>query len=501
MKDILRQIEFLDDELLPAFGFRSIDDYVKVVDAASVQSEQRLSAINACIPNLRARYVVKGFNLHKTNYSVIKPEQAISILKHCLKTSCIPHIVSQLNAVRLIPENMILIKYLSQRQKMSDIRDLPELTNEPAMPTTKMDVLSYLQKDDKNLKRVQTDVHHLTRRTDSKTIVIAPNILRKDLISVKLALKTADYVDEFRLKTALSSGRYKCTLGGLPIVEDDIAFDTNLLPTSYIFPVASGLTYHNLDVVMNFENVSDEAWAAVQYFVVVVEWTQISDKLMSKKGNNPFATMLPVSIPWNGQALNIANGMGEIGENPSRTPEGSHPLSRLPIETKVICGFKLAIASSCEHALFALLAEGADMGRYRKTVTRGFVESVRLVNGAYQVYHVLERGADTMSRFTIHQINGFMPNNAFLCVGQRRVAPLSDCDEENHLGSVNKMFDEISMVLEFPCDVNLQKLTTSFSYDAYVFCKPLRKQLSHDFTSHDIISIRELASLSGLTTS
>lgn len=499
MKDLMPQIEFLDQELLPAFGLKNIIDYCKVVSATSVLQEARLSAINRCVINLRKRYVVKNFNLHKTDYVVKTPEQAISILKLCLTTSCIPHTVSQQNAVRLIAENTFLQTYVSRRvnRKMSDIRDYPEKEE-----TSTIDVLSYLKKNEKNLKHVHTEVHHLVKRPECKTLQIGSDILRKDLVSVEVTVETNSYVDKALLSQALESARYRITIGGVCAAEEPIRFEKNLLPTDYIVPVSSGLLYHDFTIALNFENVPDDAWDAVKYFAVVVTWTNVPEKLLTKNKISRFPTMQRVSIPWNGQSLVINAGMGETK---NRVEESHNPVLSPPeYAGQNLCGLRLAtvihenhVKGSLQEALKAFYVKDPwDLCRFRTTVTNAFIKSVRLENGVYQVFHRLERDGDTVSNFTVHSVHGVTACNAFLMIGQSERISLSSCDDEHHIGLLNQMFQDVTLVIEFPQSTFLQKLTTSFSYDVYLIDDLLRKRCASYFTEHDqIIALEDVAKL------
>ena len=118
MKDTLKQVEFLDTLLLPAYGISSIHDTTTRVSSDTITDEQ-LQKIDECVGELRACYPVKSFSLHKTNYRIVKKEQAISVLKRCLVLSNVPFMVNSSNAVRLTEENKSLLYY---KQKTSEFR-------------------------------------------------------------------------------------------------------------------------------------------------------------------------------------------------------------------------------------------------------------------------------------------------------------------------------------------------------------------------------------------
>ncbi len=321
--------------------------------------------------------------------------------------------------------------------------------------------LSYLEKSEKNLLAVQTDEFHLFRKDKCKSIDISHTMLGRDLVSVKLGLNTGQ--DESQLKTALV-GRYECVIGGTCVLNQGVQFDTNLLPTDYIFPVGSGLTHQEFKICINFDHVPDDVWEAVSVFKVLVEWTQLSDQVMVKT-DRPYMTMLPMSIPWNGQTLDFKDGIAQPGSN------------SLLFDEKVVCGLRLAIVSR-PHSLYpddhqvvcALSDQRYDMSQYRETMTYDHIEAVQIVEGGYRVCHVLGRIGCTMSNFTVHSSNGVEASNAYISIGQRKVL-LTDLDDENHVGLINKMYNDVCIVIEYPADIDIHNISTH-SHTMYTCFNP-----------------------------
>jgi len=124
MKDLLAQLRFLDIELLPLYGIKSIKDYESEVSFDVVKNDNTIiKKMNALLPTIKNIFVVQNFNLHKTNDRFQSATQVFAVLKKILTMCMVPFkIVNKkgINFVRLVPDNNVLRDY---RNKMLDIRD------------------------------------------------------------------------------------------------------------------------------------------------------------------------------------------------------------------------------------------------------------------------------------------------------------------------------------------------------------------------------------------
>lgn len=125
MKSIEKQIEFIDKKILPIFGVKNITDYQKNICLDNIDNLV-LQNLNNIIKEFRDIFPVKDFSLHKTNYIIKTTDHAFNFLKKMLDISCVPYELNKNNGkkiMRLLPENKILINYIKNMEKTSDIRE------------------------------------------------------------------------------------------------------------------------------------------------------------------------------------------------------------------------------------------------------------------------------------------------------------------------------------------------------------------------------------------
>jgi len=158
MKSLEKQIEFLDATFLPAYGIASINDTRTRVSAETLTDEQ-LKCVDSLVERLRECYPVKSFSLHKTDYHIVKSEQAISVLKKCLVISNVPFTVNSANAVRLSEENSILRTFRnksSEYRTNTSIKKMSHDVSQPIIPGTGLSLDGNVLSVDSSLRHVNT---------------------------------------------------------------------------------------------------------------------------------------------------------------------------------------------------------------------------------------------------------------------------------------------------------------------------------------------------------
>lgn len=132
MKDLIKQIQFVDTILLPIFGMKSVTDFeTKLNLQRNKETENTINKLNNNLDKLKEVFKVKEFNLHKSGNKVTTWGQAIGILRKCLNLVGINYeLVKEKgnNYVRLIKNNIILENYIKHKE-MSEIREF-ELNEE-----------------------------------------------------------------------------------------------------------------------------------------------------------------------------------------------------------------------------------------------------------------------------------------------------------------------------------------------------------------------------------
>lgn len=127
MKSLDQQIYFLDQKLLPLYGFQSIADYETIINVQILQNKPTfLDLINEILLVIIDIYPVKKFNLHKTDHKIQSHLQAFNILVQCLEISEIPHTLwtethnrKTIRYLRLFRKNKKLEMYI---EKMAEKR-------------------------------------------------------------------------------------------------------------------------------------------------------------------------------------------------------------------------------------------------------------------------------------------------------------------------------------------------------------------------------------------
>lgn len=129
MKELIKQIKFLDVILLPLFGFKSISDYDYSLKLTMITATH-VKKLNDCLVHVKKLFPVKKFNLCKTDNCIQTPLQAFNFLKTCLQISNVSYTIfnvkegtHSIKVMRLNSMNNVLYEYIS---KMSEIRTFPE---------------------------------------------------------------------------------------------------------------------------------------------------------------------------------------------------------------------------------------------------------------------------------------------------------------------------------------------------------------------------------------
>ena len=321
MKSLSEQIKFLDEIFLPAYGIKSIIDYVSVVGKDNLI--ENLPKINNTIPELRKYFVANKFSLHKTDYKILTSNQAYFVLKMCLQTSAVPFEHPRLNALRLNKKNFVLDNYIKQKlDKMMDIHENPndnvvtqKIEDSTVHPSTEndnsSDFLNLLDncEDNKNIKSRSMKYYYFEPR--HKTKVKKENFYgyelkleKKNFSKIRIKPVVKNYGSEEKIEDSMRKECTVCTIIGGNVV-DECAWEKDknvLLTKNYIMPAKLSLTYMDFSIGID---VSEELTRYVEFFQVEVEsvefYAQTSNRLSDcKKG---------FEIPIDNNILRFVSGM------------------------------------------------------------------------------------------------------------------------------------------------------------------------------------------------
>lgn len=120
-----KRIIFIDKELLPIYGFKSIMDYDSVITQKSLK-KQSIEQINKLLSSIVQIFPKNLFNLHKTDGQIQTTKQSFNLLKKCLTSANVSYCEwtkrvndKNINYLRLQSINNVLYNYI---QKMQEIQ-------------------------------------------------------------------------------------------------------------------------------------------------------------------------------------------------------------------------------------------------------------------------------------------------------------------------------------------------------------------------------------------
>ncbi len=242
MKDKIKQIEFIDQKLLPLYKIVSIQDYKSSVSLADIKKIKNIiDDLNALLPEIKELFPVKEFNLHKTNNKIATHTQVYAFLKTCLQIANIPFEITRDNkiaSVRLIEKNISLENYI-KTIKMSDVRVRDAYMMKSTLSEDQnTDQSGLISCDDLEMgvkKEYQQEYyipfHKVSLSYDGKSIGINLTRLLKDLNSVTVEiignslLLTSNFID----KTFYGS-KYHIDVAGSIYHEGILEKDKNIFP-------------------------------------------------------------------------------------------------------------------------------------------------------------------------------------------------------------------------------------------------------------------------------
>lgn len=202
MKELFKQIEFLDLKLLPVFGIKSIIDYSTYTYINNIKrNTDFLDNINKLVTELKEKFPARELNLHKTDNKVKTHLQAFGILKKCLTiANVLFELKNKKNTVylRLIQKNHILDEYI----KTKEMSDIPNsfIFNDSSESVNFSKKIGYEEMVTNIKKYEEKAVYYpLFMLTNNDGVVKIPDIkfLRMDLSGVKIDFvsKQIDGVD------------------------------------------------------------------------------------------------------------------------------------------------------------------------------------------------------------------------------------------------------------------------------------------------------------------
>lgn len=261
-----KRILFIDKELLPIYGFKSIMDYDSVITQKSL-NKQSVEHINKILSDITQIFPKNLFNLHKTDGKIQTTKQTFNLLKKCLTSANVPFCEwtkrvndKNINYLRLETINNVLYKYIQKMQEIQQIEELnlcqtherPKvLTDESqtidTIPTKKLlsSELYKLAKKSKNIKfaitnfglcngviRISSDALHL------ESIGCIKSLLFKFVPKKMYDANIFDDTLNDKIVAKPFSVKIEFTTSNIELIDNkNYIPGTNLLPANTILPI------------------------------------------------------------------------------------------------------------------------------------------------------------------------------------------------------------------------------------------------------------------------
>lgn len=270
MKDMEKQIEFIDKKLLKLFEIKSIKDYDKIIYLDDLEKTFDISKINNLMDDIKDIFPVKDFNFHKTENKIISPKHAFNVLKKCLEIALIPHDVDfnkKRKYLRLISFNNVLYRYIEKNQmETSEKRTLKQITSEyglcKSVDIIDQKVINYKDISEKIKKEHMLEIFFCPERNyDDQYNEITISLLNyglnnKCIKNIKLDIfsdKSGKYeiISQSFINEILKDA--KCFLTESKHQEYKIntnfKLNENIFPDNFLLPIQC-MKYHNVNVVL-----------------------------------------------------------------------------------------------------------------------------------------------------------------------------------------------------------------------------------------------------------
>jgi len=328
MKDINKQIEFIDTKLLPLFGLENIKDYVNHIKCSLDDDNDKnvekefIKKINDLLSDIKTLFPIKRFNLHKTDNKIMTYKQVINILKMCLEIANINYTIDKLKnttIMRLNTINLFLYKYIQTMKISDETSDLRQnnniLNNIPIIPITSITpitpitpITQYLPPGTKEAHKIYTNYttndlrkqiktaktshilltlkHFISNNNGKKIFEIPLNLIKSQNISgIKFAenefynIKQQKIVDKYYIL----SNKFQYMIDG------KFEFCKNLIPNDIIIPLnISSYCDLKLYIPLNIDNeeifnvIISELCFEIE-FVEPIFYKSFQEKLLTEK--------------------------------------------------------------------------------------------------------------------------------------------------------------------------------------------------------------------------
>ena len=520
MKSVEEQIAFLDKTLLPLYGIQSILDYMSTISSDIMAT--KLDDLNSISEKLREIFPAKMFNLHKTNFNIVSGNQALNILKMCLKSACVPFIVTKSNAVRLCEKNNILEHYkiqqmeeIRQKQSTQDIVNVDKDKDGDITDEENVETLSIFDPDnDKHIKQRYENEMYMVATPDKFGIMneqgyTLPN-LEYDMYSITMSPVVKPFVDYNEIKKILEEKAVIVTrMYTEEIYREKWKENLNLLPTKgKILPVSSRLYCYQYK--LSILEVKPEIMDMIDYFKICIKTVEFRANSLKRLETHKHE----IKLPYGDGCILIKQGFGDAVETMKlfsyrdvyKNPKLDISKYGEVVEEKNLKYFRWRTweedvsrpgrSSNCSRALWGTSAKFAC-----QTYTKKFIDFVKVLhvlgNGKYSFAFEFSILHDTIANVQIIIPNSKLdlkstisnsdaiPNidydsTYFDLEHQARIRV--SCTSQTILRIVTKDFEDMQNIVK----------NGLVQYDAYSYDSSLRKKLEEESSKSLVVETKKI---------
>lgn len=269
IKNNQKKILFIDKELLPIFGFKSIADYEHLITQKSL-NKIIIAKINELLPKITEMFPKKLFNLHKTDNKVQTTKQSFNLLKKCLTDANIPYSEwtkrvddKNINYMRLETINNVLYDYI---KNMQEIQQKVEVKTEETTPPSsahkipeKVVYVSELYKKAKAYKKYENIICSFHQNENGKISINISELFIKETCDKSISLQFIEKEKYFSTIKTIDESVYDTTPLTIEVVsghdeyllvkEQNYKPSTNILPENTVVPLRN-LCYYTTNILI-----------------------------------------------------------------------------------------------------------------------------------------------------------------------------------------------------------------------------------------------------------
>lgn len=468
MKDIQEQIKYIDNIILPMYGFNNIVDYETMISKNDID-DNVIEKLNNQLTKIKEIFPVKDFNLHKYDNKFQTKTQSYNFLKTCLTISRIPYEIickQKTKYLRLSEENIVLTKYIYNMQKSSEFRKIIDINKTKVIG--ELDKTSYT-KIEQGIKSTNICKYvHYGKSINGKINITFEPFMRKNLSNIKIKVMNDNYDDILNRELV-----YEFNASGNKIFTNKITNGQSIFPERFIVPIEL-LCYCNINIIIELETEKDVICdIELETFILKKSIARLVPPLQKKRIQYPFLVNGKVLVIENG-IFNVYNYQMDTNINTTETP--LQKIKKYSVKNNLLLdpiefmwnNFRGISVNNTENSGLIALICGYDMSVSR-THTFYPLKSIETVDERVCIYFQINKYGDTFfNLFILSSIELSMPNFYLSDNNKRLLRHNLICDNgiyhydlgislENQINLIKNRLVNTYIIVEFICTIEKSK--------------------------------------------